>query len=1316
MHATKRRPGAAYTRGWGAALLAVGVALGAGTAHAHATAPALRSATIQVDGDGFVYVVNPDNDSVSRLTPLSAGGAQAVMWEQTTGDYPRTLALAAGSVYTANQNDDTLRRLRASDGAPQGEPKNLGFGCAPYGIAANQDGTRLYVACQGTQELVVLDPALGEVARIALDWPMPRTVLVSGDDTRVYVAHFVTAEPNHDAHVSEIDATANALTSRRYLTIPADRSTCETQNSGQGVTNLVTALGMTPPGSPAAVANQLWVGGTMQNNLTKGLFRRWSGWSEADRQRLRLFDLPCPESDDSVSCLFESFPRGDDILAIKRNVYKVSFHDVTRFVIWKLDLGTGQVVGKIDVDEANNASDITFSTDGATAYAVDLMFNSYHVFNAERGQGPGCVAGGGACNPGTLFAPVAKFGPFGQSPDLPCDHDALGSVTGEGPYRLPPQAQITPIDAGDPVRVVKAMPAAGTPVNTGVDFDTRKYHEIGVAEMRSVPDAAGTAPIGVALSPDGCIAYVHNYLSRNVVAISARPDAASCGAYDPIVGFRCSGDLTESCARDNDCTAGAGFCNHPGGPTCATDADCETEPCVTSNSCIPLVASPNPVRTAALVTDEVPAEILDGKILFNTAARDSSVVNGIGLGLPAPFFNDVRRGCGYNAARECKSALNCAFCSDQDPLTTPPACTVDADCAPGAACVLDRFFCDNNPAVTCESAADCGGSPCVSASCDVVTSLPGEVVSAAHDASYVTCTACHVDFGGQDGRTWDFSQFGASLRNTMDLRGRSQAAPGTCASGLSGDPAKVGSACHFDAACGKSCEGGTRDGEPCVTTDPDALLPGNDCPGGGVCKASGPGACVANPAMTPPHLDAENKARFFNPMVTVHWNGDRMEVEGFEFTYRSLLGAGDCDGLEHEPDQCMGALVPRSLLVSTAALPSDGSFEGDLRSTLRNVMVDEPTLGKPVNASVRLTHMADFVYSLTAFPRNPFLGARGENPSAAAQRGRSLFNDGTTKCASCHNGPSAGNQLFTDKRPNPGFDPNQPPGADGNNPYVRHIVGSASLFDQTDPEAVASTNDTFQNKIVPIPGPRSGLLDYVTPVLNDVWNTPPFMHDGVAAALLDVVRPCNSVETDCDQKGLGRNLDDLHGVTSTLTPQQLNDLVAFQKGPHNPVGATESVVKAGELMLSKVVIDLGKKAGRGKFKITGTARSGSLPVDPVAGGLTITLAVPGGEEMVLHEISAAVGEVGAKGSSFKYKAQRPTPTQGSITVTLKAKGGAFKVLIKGKQADLSALKTALEGRPADVTVALVAGETQFVKNRVLTSKQEGRKLVLARKN
>jgi len=1246
------------------ALVALGMA---GVGDAHSDAPAIRSTALTVDADGFVFVVNPDSDSVTRLTPLSAG-TQTVQWEQPVGDYPRTLTLAGTSIYVANERSDSVSRLAKADGTLSGTAP-LGAGCAPYGVAANQDATRVYVSCQGTQEIVVLDPSLVEVARVRLDWPMPRAVLVHGNDTRVYVSHFLTIEPNNDAHVSEIDATTNSLTERRYLTIPADRATCENQNLGQGVTNVVTALNLTPPNSPGEVLNQLWVGGILQNNLTKGLFRRHEGFR--GMPEVGLFDLPCP-NDPAVSCLFDSFPRGGTAAGKSRNIYKPSFHDVIRSTIWKLDLTSGDIVGKIDIDEGTQATDIEFSADGTRAYVVDQMFHSYHVFNTQRGQGT---------NPATVFAAVSSNGPFSADPSLPCEGDALGKVANEAPHRLPPQVQIAPIDAGDPIRVSLATPGVGTPVPTGVDFNTRLYHETGAAEMRDVPDAAGTAPIAVGLSPDGCIAYVANYLARNVTPFSARQDPG-CAAYDPGIGFRCSRDITASCQTKNDCDgSGPGFCNHPGGPPCNEDADCVSEPCIKDNECIPLVATATPTRTTALVSTEIPAEILDGKILFNTAARDNSVPNGVGLSFASPLFNDVRRGCGYDVSRECRSDLNCSFCADADPLASPPTCASDGDC-PGSTCVLARRYCTNDHTIDCDFDTDCGGGQCVSAFCDQVASLPGEIVSTAHDASYVTCTSCHVDYGGQDGRTWDFSQFGAALRNTMDLRGRSQTAPGICDGVLSANPGQIGAACHFDAECG---------------------------------TGSGPGACVADPSMVPPHLTGEARARYFNPMLSVHWNGDRMEVEAFEFTYRGLMGAGDCDGLEHDPESCLGALIPRSLQISTAVIPFASGLEADLDESLRNVMVDEPTLGHPVNASVRLSHMADFTYSLTAFPRNPFLGADGNSPSEAAERGRLLFNDESTGCASCHNGPSASRQLFTDKRPNPGFDFGSPPGADGNSPYVRHAVGTDNVFDRTDPRVISEEDGGKQNSVIPIPGNRGTLAEYVTPVLNDLWNTAPFLHDGSAPTLLDVVRACDTRTTDCNQRGLGRNLCGnagcAHGETAHLTPQQLNDLAAFQKAPHNPVGSSGSSLSAGQLVLSKVAINFGKKPGKGTFSVVGTALPGTFPVDPSTDGLVFTLAVPDGEEMAMLAVTATAADVKVAGGGKKlsFKAKSPIPEIGSLSVSLKrAKSGDYKLVAKGKKADLSRLQSG----SLDVTAAIVVGDTQFVQNRQLVEKKDGRLLKL----
>jgi YVTN family beta-propeller protein len=40
------------------------------------------------------------------------------------------------------------------------------------------------------------------------------------------------------------------------------------------------------------------------------------------------------------------------------------------------------------------------------------------------------------------------------------------------------------------------------------------------------------------------------------------------------------------------------------------------------------------------------------------------------------------------------------------------------------------------------------------------------------EGGYIACASCHADGGMSDGRTWDFSQAGEGLRNTIDLRGR----------------------------------------------------------------------------------------------------------------------------------------------------------------------------------------------------------------------------------------------------------------------------------------------------------------------------------------------------------------------------------------------------------------------------------------------------------------------------------------------------------------------------------------------------------------
>jgi DNA-binding beta-propeller fold protein YncE len=1098
-----------------------------------------------------VFVVNPDSDSVARID-FDATRVGALVWEAKVGRYPRTVAGGGdgSAVFAVSQSADSISRIDAVSGAVTGT-SNLGFGCSPYGVATTPDAGRVVVTCQGTSELLILDRTPGVIARVKLAWPNARAIAISADALTAYVTHFLTEEPGTAAHVSVVDLANGSVA--RVIEVPVDEKTCETQNSGQGVLNLISAIALVPDGAPADVAGQLWIGGTQQNNVNKGLFKR----SEVLKSRTGAAMFPFT---------FRSFPDGGTI----RNVYKASFHDITRFGIVKLNAATGAVVGKIDIDEANTASDIQFSPDGRVAYVVDQMFNSYHVFNTARGQGT---------NPTTLFASVSSNGPGGADASIPCaPNEGLQPVSAEAPFRLAPQAQISVIDGYDPVD------ATNTPVKTGADFDIVQYMTTGESRMLpgGVPDGIGTAPVGLVLSPGGGTMYVANYLARNVVPVATAIPLDGSGKPD---NFRCvKDDINKRCATNADCSAAVGFCNHPGGAPCTQNADCGSNgPCVVGADCVPLILGQAVSSiTGGIAADPLPAALLDGKNLFNTAARDSSNVNIPGLSAAAPRFND----------------------------------------------------------------------PLVSAR------MPGSVTSTSHDASYVTCTSCHADYGGQDGRTWDFAQFGASLRNTMELRGRAGFAPGTC----SNEPTKE---CFFDAACG--------DGNP----------------------ASG-NYCKANPAMVPFNITGADRDRYFNPMLTVHWNGDRDEVEDFEHTFRQLQGAGDCDSAEDAVDTCMGALIQRSTLTSTD--PVDVS--ADLGPTNRNIrgIVDPSKI-----VGIRLTHMADFVYSLTEFVKNP------NPPSASVERGRKIFNDPLTQCASCHNGgPGAGKQFFTDKKPNPGFDPAQPGRADRNNPFLRHDVGTANVFDQTDPFEIAGTSQ-YQNPRIPIPSTRGTLGDYITPVLNDLWNTAPYLHDGSAHTLLDVVRPCDTAREDCARPAKGRNLCPpqgcLHGVTSILTPRQLNDLVDFQNALTGAtiVGTNERVLSAGALDLTRVVLKFGKKRGKGKdaFEVAGKLTAVPAGLDPESAGAVLSLAVPVDGRMVIVETPLAM-----RGSARRARG-RAKVGKGSITVVLKRlRNGDWRLAGAGRRLDLSSLD--VENR--DLMVALELGETAFVKNRTLTGKKRVFKL------
>lgn len=152
------------------------------------------------------------------------------------------------------------------------------------------------------------------------------------------------------------------------------------------------------------------------------------------------------------------------------------------------------------------------------------------------------------------------------------------------------------------------------------------------------------------------------------------------------------------------------------------------------------------------------------------------------------------------------------------------------------------------------------------------------------------------------------------------------------------------------------------------------------------------------------------------------------------------------------------------------------------------------TLGDPkAGLSADLDALAAYLATLTEEPPSPFRGPLGELPPEA-ELGRQLFESVELACTTCHKGPR-----LTDSQ---WVDPGVP---------LLHDVGT----------------------IGPGSGQRMGmpLTGLDTPTLHGLWRTPPYLHDGSAPTLSDVVG--------------AKNAGDLHGVTSALTPDERAALVAY---------------------------------------------------------------------------------------------------------------------------------------------------------------------------
>jgi len=248
----------------------------------------------------------------------------------------------------------------------------------------------------------------------------------------------------------------------------------------------------------------------------------------------------------------------------------------------------------------------------------------------------------------------------------------------------------------------------------------------------------------------------------------------------------------------------------------------------------------------------------------------------------------------------------------------------------------------------------------------------------------------------------------------------------------------------------------------------------------------------------------------------VHWRADMDEIQDFEVLMRTTLqGSG---------------FVADAVFSARAA----------------NWVFGPPSAG----LSRELDALAAYVASFTTVHPSPHRHPGGVMTTPALA-GELVFHAAQTGCATCHVPPR-----FTDsslsREPRRASTVDCAPSAPCSARTTMHDVGTLS-----------EASGDFR---------ASTLRALDTPTLKGVWETAPYLHDGSAATLMEVIE---------------RNAGDLHGTTSHLTGAEKQNLVAYlEQLDDTPVATSLSLAAAGPQSANALRFE-GRASDTGGLRVKG---------------------------------------------------------------------------------------------------------------------------------
>lgn len=335
------------------------------------------SSSLSVANGGRLWVVNPDNDSVTAVNTSN----NTVIATIPVGKSPRAIAIAPdGNVWVTNKKSSTISIINSSN-LTVSSTVNLPAASQPFGLVFSPNGEHAFVVLEAKGQLIKIKSNTTEVVASLDIGSHPRNLSIAADGVTILASRYITpplpgeSTLNIDTNVNGGEVVViNANTMNVTKTIVLRHSDkLDSPTQGAGIPNYLGSPAISPDGTSAWIPSK-------QDNIKRGKMRNgldldFQSTIRAISSQVNLRDLSevyAKRVDHDNASLASS------AIYHQNGVYMFVALETSRQVA-VVDTINGIELFKIDVGRAPQA--LALSEDGLNLYVHEFMDRSVSVVN-----------------------------------------------------------------------------------------------------------------------------------------------------------------------------------------------------------------------------------------------------------------------------------------------------------------------------------------------------------------------------------------------------------------------------------------------------------------------------------------------------------------------------------------------------------------------------------------------------------------------------------------------------------------------------------------------------------------------------------------------------------------------------------------------------------------------------------------------------------------------------------------------------------------------------------------------------------------------